>query len=112
MSRKELQELHLSVPGPCAPFWLPSYGKFMISRPVFELSVNVALEATVMCDMGICCEYASTVAHVTVPSLKCVSKLKLPHHLNNNNNNNGRDERVRIFAFTLNRIRLASSGEA
>jgi hypothetical protein len=34
---------------------------------------------------------------VTVPSLKRVSRLNLPHHLDNNNNND-RDEPVRIFA--------------
>jgi hypothetical protein len=27
-----------------------------------------------------CCEYASSVAHVTVPSLKRVFKLELHHH--------------------------------
>jgi hypothetical protein len=38
------------------------------------------------CDKGVCCEYASSVAHMTVPSLKRIFKLELPHHLDNNNN--------------------------
>lgn len=54
------------------------------------------------CDKGVCCEYASSVAHVTVPSLKHVFKLELSPHLDNNNNNGG--EPVRIFAITFNRL--------
>jgi hypothetical protein len=47
-----------------------------------------------------CCEYASSIAHVTVPSLKHVFKLEHSPHLDSNNNNG--DEPVRIFAITFN----------
>ena len=56
------------------------------------------------------CEYASSVAHVTVPSLKHVFKLELSPHLDNNNNNG--DGPVRIFAITFNNYQARKDVEA